>query len=354
MKATFFPYILNFKQPAGTSRGVLLQKETYFLIVEKNGKIGIGECGLFKGLSFDDVTNYTEKLRFLCANIHLPKEELLKMFAKYPSIIFGLEQALLSLKNENNSSILFQSAFTRGEQFIPINGLIWMGDVAFMKQQIKAKISQGFSCIKLKVGALDFETEYKLLKEIRQNFFSTDIEIRLDANGGFSVQNALERLQRLSHLHIHSIEQPIRQHQQEEMARLCELSPIAIALDEELIGVINPTEKQQLLKQIAPQYIILKPTLVGGYSGSLEWIKLAEENKINWWITSALESNVGLNAIAQWTHILNNPLQQGLGTGGLYTNNFESPLVVKNGALYFDNKQNSNFHNKVLTYFSTK
>jgi len=239
---------------------------------------------------------------------------------------------------------LFYSEFTKGKQSIPINGLVWMGDKEFMKRQIKEKLAAGFSCIKMKIGAIDFETEIDLLKSIRKEFSATEIELRVDANGGFTPKNALEKLKRLSELEIHSIEQPIKQGQFEEMAMLCEKTPLPIALDEELIGVFSIERKRKIIQTIQPQFIILKPSLVGGFKGSEEWIELANSHNIAWWITSALESNVGLNAIAQWTFTLNNTMPQGLGTGGLYTNNFDSPLEIQKGSLHYNNSKKWNFN----------
>lgn len=339
MTATYKQYILNFKQASGTSRGILRTKETWFLIVEQDGKKGIGECGLFRGLSADDVPNYEQKLQWTCNNIHLGLAVLLEELQAFPSIQFGLEQAFASLQSEH-PFLLFPSAFTQGKDTIPINGLIWMGTEAFMKQQIKDKIEAGFSCIKMKIGAIDFNTEINLLKSIRKTFTSNDIELRVDANGAFKPNEALEKLKVLSDLDLHSIEQPMKQGQIQEMARLCEETPLPIALDEELIGVFNVTKREELLQTIQPQYIILKPSLVGGFAGSNNWIDIAEKQKIGWWITSALESNVGLNAIAQFTYTLQSKLPQGLGTGSLFTNNFESPLQVKKGALQYQNKTN--------------
>jgi len=215
-----------------------------------------------------------------------------------------------------------------------------MGEKQFMKQQIKSKIEAGFSCIKMKIGAIDFKTELELLKSIRDEFSYKDIELRVDANGAFSATNALEKLQQLSQFDLHSIEQPIKQGQLEDMSRLCELSPLDIALDEELIGITSITKKEELLQTINPQYIILKPSLIGGFKGSQQWIEIAEKLNIKWWITSALESNIGLNAIAQWTYTLGNKMPQGLGTGGLFTNNIKSPLQVKNSTLRYEPKQN--------------
>ena len=335
MKATFQKYTLQFKRPAGTSRGVLTEKPTWLLTIEHNGRRGIGECSPLPGLSIDDISDYERsKLLWTCAHISLGKKALWEQLKSYPSIQFGVEQAFLSLEAEQEG-VLFPSPFTEGQVPIPINGLIWMGDKHYMQQQIREKLSQGFDCIKMKIGAIDFETEYQLLKNIRQEYAPSDIELRVDANGAFSPLEALEKLKRLSDLEIHSIEQPIRAGQYEQMARLCEASPLPIALDEELIGVACPERKKEILQWIRPAYIILKPSLIGGYRGSEEWIDFAEKQGIGWWVTSALEGNVGLSAIAQWTYTLKNPLPQGLGTGSLYTNNFPSSLEVKNGGLWW-------------------
>ena len=337
MKATYFKHQLQFKRPSGTSRGVLTYKETWFIQLENNKQQGIGECGMFKGLSIDDRQDFEAKLAWTCEHIHLGLDVLLAELTEFPSIQFGLEMAFLSVSHQNQFE-LFSSDFTKGKDSIPINGLIWMGDPAFMKQQINAKLAAGFSCIKLKIGAIDFDKELELMRSIRQEFDADTIEIRVDANGAFKPNEALEKLKRLSDYNLHSIEQPIQQGQVDDMAQLCSESPLPIALDEELIGVFSVTEKQFLLQTIKPQYIILKPTLVGGFKGSQEWITLAESNQIGWWVTSALESNIGLNAIAQWTYTLKSPLPQGLGTGGLFTNNIQSPLVVDSGQLIYDLK----------------
>ncbi|MCD8402520.1 o-succinylbenzoate synthase [Tenacibaculum finnmarkense] len=337
IQATYHKHLLNFKQASGTSRGILRTKETWFIILKKDGKTGIGECGLFRGLSIDDVPNYEEKLKWFCANINQGLEKLLVEATYFPSIQFGLEQAFLSLKAESKFE-LFPSNFTNGTENIPINGLIWMGDKVFMQQQIKDKLQQGFNTIKMKIGAIDFETEIGLLKSIRKEFSSEEITLRVDANGGFTPKDALQKLQRLSELDIHSIEQPIKQGQWQEMANLCEKTPLPIALDEELIGVFTSEEKEKCIQTIKPQYIILKPSLVGGFKGSEQWISIAKKYDADNWITSALESNIGLNAIAQFTQTLKNPLPQGLGTGSLFTNNFESPLEVSNGSLGYNSK----------------
>ncbi len=343
MIANYKKYILNFKQASGTSRGILKTKETYFLKLVDGERMGVGECAVFRGLSIDDSPDYEEKLQWLCANINKNIDELLANLVEYPSIQFGLEQAVLSLKSANLFE-LFPSKFTQSKDAININGLIWMGNESFMKQQIKEKIEAGFSTIKMKIGAINFDAEISLLKSIRKEFSSKEIELRVDANGAFSLSEALEKLKKLSEFEIHSIEQPIKQGNIEEMAKLCLNTPIPIALDEELIGVFDVTNKQKLLQIINPQYIILKPSLVGGFKGSEEWVELAEIQQIKWWITSALESNIGLNAIAQWTYTLNNKMPQGLGTGGLFTNNFESPLEVKKGYLHYNNTKNWNFN----------
>lgn len=343
MTANYHKYLLDFKQPSGTSRGTLTQKETYFIIINSEIKQGIGECGLFRGLSIDDRLDYENKLNWVCNHIDLGLEELLTQLIEFPSIQIGLEMAFKSLESHDPFE-LFPSKFIGGEDSISINGLIWMGSESFMKEQIAKKIEAGFSCIKMKIGAIDFQQEINLLKSIRNQFSSKDIELRVDANGAFHPTNALEKLKILSDLDLHSIEQPIKQGQIDAMATLCKKTPLPIALDEELIGVFSVTKKQELLQTINPQYIILKPSLVGGFSGSDEWINLAEKQNIGWWITSALESNVGLNAIAQYTYTKQSIMPQGLGTGSLFTNNFECPMQVNNGQLQYNNLKNWKFN----------
>ena len=335
MQATYQKYILNFKRPSGTSRGVLTTKETWFLILKDGDKTGIGECGILRTLSIDDRPDYEEKLKWVCAHIYLGKEKLWEKLLDFPSIQFGVEMAFSSLKSQD-PFVLFPSEFTRGVSGIPINGLVWMGEKSFMKQQISQKIEEGFNCIKLKIGAIDFNAELDLLKYIRSEFSSEEIEVRVDANGAFAADEALDKLRKLSQYDIHSIEQPIKQGQWDQMADLCRNSPIPIALDEELIGLINYFKKEELLKHIKPQYIIFKPSLIGGFKGTHEWITLAEAMGIGWWVTSALESNIGLNAISQWTFTTGSTVPQGLGTGSLYTNNITSPLFVKDGTIRYD------------------
>lgn len=334
MKATYHKYTLDFKRPSGTSRGVMTQKETWFLVLEKDGKKGIGECGILRGLSADDRPDYEAKLQWTCKNIHLGKDQLWEALIEFPSIQFGVEMAFLSLNSES-PFLLFPSEFTEGTKSIQINGLVWMGGEAFMKEQIEEKIQQGFHCIKLKIGAIDFSKELELLGYVREHFGPGKIEIRVDANGAFGSNEALYKIMQLSEFMLHSIEQPIQKNNTDRMAELCKTTPLPIALDEELIGVFTLGEKERLLQKIKPQYIILKPSFIGGFRGVQQWISLAEKHRIGWWITSALESNVGLNAIAQWTFLQHNLMPQGLGTGALYTNNFECPLVVSGGQLWY-------------------
>lgn len=343
MTADYKKYILKFKRPSGTSRGVLTEKETWFLKISDGNNFGIGECGILRSLSYDDRPDYEDKLKWVCENINMGREMLWEELREFPSIQFGVEMAFQSLSSQD-PFLLFPSEFTAGKKAIPINGLIWMGDKAFMKKQISEKIEAGFNCIKLKIGAIDFETELELLKSIRSNFSEKEIELRVDANGAFSPQDALEKLEALSKFQLHSIEQPIKPGQIEEMADLCKKTPLPIALDEELIGVIDVTEKEKLIQIINPQYAIFKPSLIGGYKGTGEWKDICEDHDVDWWITSALESNIGLNAIAQWTYTLNPDLPQGLGTGGLYTNNFESPLEVKMGEIQYNSSKDWEFN----------
>lgn len=344
MKATYKKYVLNFKRPSGTSRGVMSEKETWFLFLEENGKIGIGECGILRSLSIDDRPDYEEKLKWVCHNIHLGKDQLWEELMEFPSIQFGVEMAFLSLQSKTPFE-LFSSEFIEGTKNMLINGLVWMGEELFMKTQIEEKLAQGFSCIKLKIGAIDFEKELGLLQFIRQNFDAKTIEIRVDANGAFGLNEALDKLNQLAGFELHSIEQPIQKNHTDKMSELCKIAPFPIALDEELIGVFEIENKIELLTKIKPQYIILKPSLVGGFKGTLEWIAIAESLNIGWWITSALESNIGLNAITQFTFTLQNPLPQGLGTGGLYTNNFDCPLEIDKGHIQYNPAKNWDISN---------
>lgn len=343
MKAHYKKHILEFKTPSGTSRGILKTKEAWFIVLENNGEFGVGECGMLRGLSIDDRPDFEQTLQWVCANIHLGEQHLYDALTEFPSIQMGLEIAFKSFAAIDPFQI-YPSAFTKGEASIAINGLIWMGDKAFMSKQITTKLNEGFGCIKMKIGAINFDTELALLKSIRQEFSASEIEIRVDANGAFNPKNALEKLKRLSDLDLHSIEQPIAVKQWDKMAYLCEKSPLDIALDEELIGVFSNQDKQALLQHIKPQYIILKPSFIGGFKGSDSWIELSQTNNIQWWITSALESNVGLNAISQYTFTKNSTLPQGLGTGSLYTNNIASALQITKGALCYNPTKKWNFN----------
>ena len=332
--AKYKKYNLQFRNPAITSRATMLEKETYFIKIwdETNPNIyGIGECAIFRGLSADDDVNYEAHLKRICDNINQisPKE------IEQSSIRFGVETALNDLAN-NGQRIIFNSNWLDGYNPIPINGLVWMGNQSEMLNRIIEKIEAGFSCIKLKIGGIDFNKEIKLLRFIRGNFSADDLQIRLDANGSFAPENALEYLDKLSKYSIHSIEQPIKQGQWSAMAEICQKSPIPIALDEELIGINEFSLKDKMLSTIKPHYIILKPSLCGGFLGSNEWIELANKHSIGWWITSALESNIGLNAIAQWVVTLNTKMPQGLGTGNLYINNIPSPICQIDDVLTYD------------------
>jgi len=331
--------VLQFKIPAGTSRGILKDKNSWIIKIwqkEQPTIIGTGEASILESLSPEWSDDYPAFIEDVCLNIDKHIQNNLTELTEYPSIRLAIESALLDLIN-GGEELYYPSDFTSGADGIKINGLIWMGDKEFMHEQIEAKIEAGYSCIKLKIGAIDFETEIELLKSMRQRFSANTIELRVDANGAFMPNDALQKLEILASLDLHSIEQPIKQGQWEQMQQLCQSTPLPIALDEELIGINDLNEKKRMLNQIAPQYIILKPSLIGGFSGSDEWIALAEQNNIGWWITSALESNVGLNAIAQYTFTKNSPMPQGLGTGQLFTNNSDSPLKIIGEKLYHQN-----------------
>jgi len=333
MKGKIFPYNLAFKKPAGTSRGVLREKLVYYLLLQdEQGKSGIGECAVFPGLSAEYGPDFEMHLNRSMEDWNSGNFEM-KDWKAFSSIMMAWETALNDLASPLPFRI-FNSSFCDGKE-IPINGLIWMDSQEIMRQQIKEKLAQGFSCIKMKIGAIHWEEEHELLQGIRSEFSADEVEIRVDANGAFNPGNVMKLMDQLAALKIHSIEQPIKQGQLEAMRKICAASPVPIALDEELIGVNDALEKARLLDLINPPYLILKPSLVGGFSGSDEWIALAEERNIAWWATSALESNVGLNAISQWVSSKNNPLPQGLGTGALFTNNIPSPLEVSKGKLSY-------------------
>lgn len=327
--------LLHFKQPAGTSRGVYTTRKIWLLTVEHDGRTAIGECAPLPQLSCDDIPDYEAVLRRFCDIIEatgsIPYDEM----RNYPSMLFGVETALAQLSRTDG--LLYDTPFSHGEEGIPINGLVWMGTHDEMLSRLKEKLALGFRCVKLKIGAIDFAKELDLIQHIRKHFSREEVELRVDANGGFTPDVAMERLQELARYDIHSIEQPIMAHQWSEMAQLCQLSPLPIALDEELIGVNSTDEKIRLLDTIKPQYIILKPSLHGGVAGTREWIALANERGIGSWITSALESNIGLNAIAQLAANIYGSkitMPQGLGTGMLFTDNIPMPLEIRNDCLW--------------------
>lgn len=328
--------VLQFQRPAGTSRGILTHKKSWIIQIwdTRHPSVkGIGEASIIEGLSPEWTAQYEAQLDNITRHIEAYSANHLSLLKEYPSIRFGVEAALKDLET-GGRRVYFDTDFTRGERGIFINGLIWMGSPSFLLEQIKTKLEHGYRCLKLKIGAIDFHEENQLLRAIRRQFSPQDLELRVDANGAFSPLDALEKINRLSEWSIHSIEQPILPGQLQEMGRLCENTPIPIALDEELIGICDFDKKEQLLTTIQPHYIILKPSLIGGFQASDEWIQLAERKKIGWWITSALESNVGLTAIAQYSSSKNNPMAQGLGTGQLFVNNLPSRLSIQGDRLF--------------------
>ena len=336
MKIEIIHKLLHFKQPAGTSRGIYTTRDVWYIVLidtTNPSHYGVGECAPLPDLSCDALPNYEAILKEACKQFVDTGCFDWEALRPYPSILFGLETAWAHYQAQ--SIQLWQTPFSQGKEGIPINGLIWMGNFDEMYRRIEEKMQQGFRCIKLKIGAINFERELELLAHIRQHFSADQITLRVDANGAFSPSEAMDKLQRLSEYHIHSIEQPIRAGQWEEMNRLCKSTPIPIALDEELIGINNRNDKIALLETIRPQYIILKPSLHGGICGSQEWIELATQYGIGYWITSALESNIGLNAIAQWTATLCPTLPQGLGTGMLFTDNVDFPLHIQGDCLWY-------------------
>lgn len=335
-KATFLKHTLKFKSPGGTSRGILRTKPSWIVKLEENGKVGFGEVSLLPKLSLDDRPDIETVLKSSLSEWGKGKETELE---KWPSIRFAMEIAERSLHSQD-PFILYPSDFTDSNEGIEINGLVWMGSKAEMKARIREKLDEGFHCIKLKIGAINFADELELLQSIRKEYSAAEVELRVDANGAFLPQHALEKLNRLAELDLHSIEQPIRQGQWHEMAELCEKTPLDIALDEELIGITSKDKMQTMLDTIRPQAIVIKPGLVGGLKMTQEWIKAAEKTGAYWWITSALESNIGLNAIAQFTATYPLKLPQGLGTGQLYTNNIPSPLSIQGRYLHYVQKEN--------------
>lgn len=335
MRLQFAPYLLKFNEPGGTSRGVLTEKITCIMrLFDENdpSQFGIGEAAIFPGLSPEADDRFFYKLMELQANVRLGRATDL---SKFPSLQCGFEQAIRDFTG-GCQGVYYESPFVHGESSIEINGLVWMGDYDQMVERIERKLQAGFKCIKLKIGAIDWRKEVDMIEYIRNRYDRNRIEIRVDANGGFSMDNALPRLQRLADLDVHSIEQPIKAGTPALMRFLCDVSPLPIALDEELIGKFANEQKAATLDEIRPAYIVLKPTLVGGFSGATEWIELAEQRGIGWWITSSLESNIGLNALAQWVATLHTSMPQGLGTGGVFSNNFHSPLSLQGDKLKYD------------------
>ncbi|EON76499.1 O-succinylbenzoate synthase [Lunatimonas lonarensis] len=348
VSAEIVPLPLRFKFDAGTSRGVLREKHNYLLKLRSPdfpGVFGIGEAGPLVGLSLDDRPDFFASMQHIAKTVEqcsfsTDRKALMDEIAalvplELPSVRFALETAFLDLVNGGIRRI-FPNSFFDDQAPIPINGLVWMGKADFMERQIKEKIDAGFRCIKMKIGAIDFDTEWELLYQIRKRYGKNEITLRVDANGAFTPADALAKLERLKELNIHSIEQPIQAGQYDEMAALCRHSPVPIALDEELIGIPRESEMRSILSHLKPTYIILKPTLLGGLGATAKWISIAEGLGIGWWMTSALESNVGLNAIAQFAATYSPDLPQGLGTGQLYHNNIESPLTVRDGYLWYD------------------
>ena len=326
MKANWTKRTLSFKLPAGTSRGVMKTRDVWYIALSENGITGIGECAPLPGLSLDNFNQIESKLDEVCPNPKLFINDL-SILKDFPSIRFGLEMAYLDLKNGGGQN--FFGSF----EPIKINGLIWMGDPDFMMNQLEQKLDEGWQCIKVKIGAIDFDDEIKILQSIRNRFGKNKLELRVDANGAFTKNDVKEKLEQLSKFDLHSIEQPIKPGQWGFLSELCQTSPIPIALDEELIPIIEESKRIEMLDKVKPHYIVLKPSLLGGFSESEKWIKLAKEQNIGWWITSALESNIGLNALSQWTAKMKPQGYQGLGTGQLFTNNIPSPLKVKSGKL---------------------
>lgn len=330
----------HFKEPAGTSRGVYHTRVSRFVHLTSDdlpGIVGVGECAPLPKLSCDDLPDYDAVLRRHCDDVCARGGIDVDALRDVPSMLFGLETAWLQL-HRSGSTALSDTPFARGEEGIPINGLVWMGDFETMAARLEQKLDQGFSCVKIKIGAIDFSDEMALIRRLRDRYGSDRIELRVDANGAFTPAEAMDKLQQLATCDIHSIEQPIMAGQWQEMARLCKVSPLPIALDEELIGVNTLERKRQLLDTIRPQYIILKPSLHGGMAGCREWIALARERGIGSWITSALESNVGLNAIAHLAAEVYGSaitMPQGLGTGQLFTDNIEMPIAIHGDKLWY-------------------
>jgi o-succinylbenzoate synthase len=333
MKAEFKKHILKFIQPGGTSRGILMEKPSWILKITNNIHSGFGEVNIIPGLSIDKLDEIETRLELVCKELQDGKTDFNELEDTFPAIHFAIEQAFADLA-EGGTGILFRTRFSAGEQGIKMNGLVWMNPIDVMKEEGIKKIVSGFNCIKFKIGSFDFKEEYELLKYFRSQY-GNELEIRVDANGAFEEKNVFQVMEKLAELKIHSIEQPIKPNQFSLMNKICRECEVPVALDEELIGV-GRNEMKSLLEEIQPAYIILKPSLLGGFDKSSLWLMEAKRLDIDWWATSALESNVGLNAIAQWVSQYDLKLPQGLGTGGLYENNFKSGLEVRKEELWLN------------------
>ena len=359
-KLRILPRTLQFKQPAGTSRGIYRTRQVWYIVATSTDPqvhfTGLGECAPLYDLSCDYDEHYEETLKQICEEVERTQELDTERWRNYPSILFGLQTAFRSAAGslqQGDYLQLYPSAFTRGEKGIPINGLVWMGTFEEMCKRMEEKLEKGFRCVKLKIGAIDFESEMEMIRQLRSRYSKETVELRVDANGGFTFEDAPQKLEELARYDIHSIEQPIKQGQWKKMHQLCASTPLPIALDEELIGVNDPLQKAELLDTIQPQYIILKPSLHGALTGAAEWMNLARERHIGYWVTSALESNVGLNAIAQWCAAIQpeSTLPQGLGTGQLFVRNFEgAPLHIEGDCLWYGNPKQREYQNDIADF----
>lgn len=337
LKAKYIKHRLKFLRPAGTSKGYLNYKECWYLVLweENSPQIrGIGECSILPNFNIDDRPDIEDKIAEVCDQINQGTFQAGCLLPQWPTIQFAMEMALLDLKNGGNR-ILFPSAFTRGNDGVMTNGLIRLGDESSTRQQIERCLDKGFSCIKLKIGQLDWQTEYSILHFLRKQYKSSDLTIRVDANGAFTPQRIYDVLEQLAELEVHSIEQPIKAGQVEAMALLCNGSPIPIVLDEELLGVFDYEKRKNLLETIKPQYLAIEPSLCGGFDLSEQWIELAKQNNIGWWVTTSLQSNIGVNAIAQWAYSQKSNMIHGIGTGLMFSNNIDSPLSLRGESIFY-------------------
>ena len=350
MKASHWSYSYTFKTPAGTSRGVMTSKPAHFIEVDVQGLRGQGECGLLPGLSVDDRPDYREQLELFCRALNALSDatwadwasrgrldpQWARAWVEWPSLVFAAEQALLSWADRargGDGTRQADTAFARGEAGIPINGLLWMGSSCYLHDQSEARLTEGFRCLKMKVGALDFAAECDVLRHNRS--LDSSLELRVDANGAWAGDLALERMKALREFNLHSIEQPCPPSDRAGLKAAASSGTLPVALDESLIGVHRSADRDALLDEIQPHFIVLKPSLLGGMASSEDWISRARARGINYWVTSALEGSVGLSALAQWASTLPD-LQgyQGFGTGSLYTNNLPARTEVRQGQLW--------------------